>query len=195
MLSFANMNLALKLTIFRILLGPIFVLCFIKTGEQPKLLWVALALAFISELSDLLDGIIARRYNMVTDLGKVLDPLADSISRLSIFLAFFQMGHANIWMILIFFYRDSLVSTLRIVAASRSLILSARKSGKIKAVVQAISVFGVILTLLASEYSIPLYFTPDQIIFVFMSLAVIITLYSLWDYLYSNRPIISELLN
>ena len=55
---------------------------------------------------------------MVTDLGKVLDPLADSISRLSIFLAFFQMGHANIWMILIFFYRDSLFLVLRIVAAS-----------------------------------------------------------------------------
>ena len=131
-LSSAYMNLALKLTVFRIS-GSIFVLCFIKTAEQPQLLWAALALAFISELSDLLDGIIARRrYNMVTDLGKVLDPLADSISRLSIFLAFFQMGHANIWMILIFFYRDSLVSTLRIVAASRSLILSARKAAKLK---------------------------------------------------------------
>ena len=189
------MNLALEINSIPHSTGSIFVLCFIKTAEQPQLLWAALALAFISELSDLLDGIIARRYNMVTDLGKVLDPLADSISRLSIFLAFFQMGHANIWMILIFFYRDSLVSTLRIVAASRSLILSARKSGKIKAVVQAISVFGVILTLLASQYSIPLYFEPEQIIFAFMSLAVLITLYSLWDYLYSNRPIISELLN
>lgn len=187
------MNLALKLTVLRILLSPVFVLFFIQTHQKPELLWVTLFLAFISELSDLLDGIIARRFNMVSDLGKVLDPLADSISRLSMFLAFFQLGYASIWMILIFFYRDSLVSTLRIVAASKSLILSARKSGKIKAVVQAISIVGVILTLLAKYYNFSLIVDPNLIIHGFMWLAVLVTLYSLWDYIYSNRPILSEL--
>lgn len=189
------MNLALKLTVFRIILGPVFVLFFVQTEQKPLFLWLTLVLAFFSELSDLLDGIIARRYNMVSDLGKILDPLADSISRLSMFLAFFQLGYANIWMILIFFYRDSLVSTLRIVAANRSIILSARKSGKVKAVIQAISIFGVILTLLAKHYQVSLLLDPNSIIQGFMWLAVLITLYSLWDYLYSNKPILSELID
>lgn len=188
------MNLALKITTLRLILSPVFVLVFLQSKDNVLFLWLALLIAFVSELSDYLDGKIARRFNLTTDFGKILDPLADSVSRLSIFLAFFQLGYANIWMILVFFYRDSLVSTLRIMAASKSVILSARNSGKLKAVFQAVAIFGVLLTILAQQYQIPLFVEPQSLITVFMLIAVAITVYSLWDYFYSNRKILKQLI-
>jgi len=118
------MNLAIQITLFRIVLAPFFVYCFMKgVAGSIMLLWISLMIATVSEISDALDGILARRLNLVTDMGKVLDPLADSLSRMSAFLAFCGAGLVPVWMILVFFYRDSFVSTLRTLAASQNLIL------------------------------------------------------------------------
>jgi CDP-diacylglycerol--glycerol-3-phosphate 3-phosphatidyltransferase len=189
------MNLALKITLFRVCAAPVFVFLFVMSeGSSKPLLWSAIFVAALIEISDAIDGEIARRYNHVTDIGKILDPLADSLSRISCFLAFFKLEYAHIAMIMIFFYRDSIVSTIRILAASRNHILGARSSGKIKAIAQAIAIFGVLLTLLASAYGIPLYFETGTIITAFMSFAVIVTLYSLIDYIWGSRHFISALL-
>ena len=98
---------------------------------------MALALTVIFELTDLIDGLLARRWGQVTDLGKVLDPFADCISRFSIFLCFMWAEYASIFMVALIFYRDIIVANIRIVAAMRGLVIHARTSGKIKAGVQA----------------------------------------------------------
>ncbi|PCJ17427.1 MAG: CDP-diacylglycerol--glycerol-3-phosphate 3-phosphatidyltransferase [Candidatus Cloacimonadota bacterium] len=188
------MNLATKITVFRIFLAPLFVFCFIQSnGTKPIYLWATLIIAIFSEISDALDGIVARKYNLESDIGKVLDPLADSLARMSAFLSFLVLGYANIWMILIFFYRDSMVATLRIIAASKKIILGARTSGKIKAVVQAISIFGILITLLLKHYNIELPISYNQSIDSFMIVAVAITIYSLWDYLYFNKEVLKSI--
>lgn len=102
----------------------------------------------IAELSDVFDGLIARRRNQVTELGKILDPMADSIFRLSVFLTLTQgFVQLPLWLVLFFFYRDSIISTLRTICALRGVSLAARLSGKVKAVVQASATF-LILTLM-----------------------------------------------
>src|SRR5205085_953924 len=99
--------------------------------------FVLLALVIVAELTDLFDGMAARRRNQVTELGKILDPMADSIFRLSVFLAFTQgIVALPLWLVLLFFYRDSIISMLRTICALRGFTLAARFSGKVKAVVQ-----------------------------------------------------------
>ncbi|MBT3785509.1 CDP-diacylglycerol--glycerol-3-phosphate 3-phosphatidyltransferase [bacterium] len=187
------MNLALKLTFLRILLAPVFAWALLQSPGNLSFLWLSLVLAVILEATDYFDGFVARKFNMTSEAGKILDPMADSIARLTCFLAFFQLNHASIWMVLVFVYRDSLVSGLRILAASQSKILGARGSGKFKAVVQALAIVGIPLVLLVQQYGINIYMDPSTIIFILMLIAVIGTLYSLWDYLYANRSIISQL--
>lgn len=188
------MNLALQITFLRILLAPFFAWAMIKSPEDPNHLWTALILALLMEATDFFDGYIARKLNLESDAGKILDPMADSIARLTCFIAFFKIGHASVWMILVFVYRDSLVSALRILAASRTIILGARGSGKLKAVAQAISISGIPIILLAEHYQISLYLQSSTIILTLMLIAVAGTLYSLWDYIYANRHLISRLI-
>lgn len=133
-----QLNIAMILTVARLILSPIFVFVFLVDN-----FWGALAclmIAIISELTDLFDGMVARYRNEVTDFGKILDPLADSISRLTIFICLIQGGLAPIYLIVFILYRDSLVATLRTVCAYRSVVVSARWSGKTKAIFQATAI-------------------------------------------------------
>ena len=141
---------ALLLTLSRILLGPVFLIVYLYYQDLgialPWLPYVLLGLAVLSELSDLFDGRLARRHNKVTDLGKLLDPMADSIFRFSVLLAFTQgFIQLPILLVCVFFYRDAIISTLRTVCALRCFALAARMSGKIKAVIQAVVGFFILL--------------------------------------------------
>jgi len=132
------MNIAHYFTFFRIFVSPIFLLVYIaheQLGISSTLLpYVLIFLLGMSEFSDAFDGYIARKTNQVTDLGKILDPMADSIYRISVFLTF-TLDPIRVPMILIFvfIYRDSVISTLRTICALRGYTLAARISGKIKA--------------------------------------------------------------
>ncbi len=146
------LNLALYLTIGRILLSPVFLGLYLFYQEMGisfvVLPFILLFVVVLAELSDLLDGIAARRKNEVTELGKILDPMADSIFRLSFFFALTQgFVKLPLWLVLFFFYRDSVVSILRTVCALRGIALAARMSGKIKAAVQGTSAI-LVLTLM-----------------------------------------------
>ncbi|MCI0382026.1 MAG: CDP-diacylglycerol--glycerol-3-phosphate 3-phosphatidyltransferase [Chlamydiae bacterium] len=146
------MSIALYLTLGRILLGPIFLFIYLyhnQMGIALQLLpFILIGTMAIAELSDVFDGLIARRRNQVTELGKILDPMADSIFRLSVFLTLTQgFVQLPLWLVLFFFYRDSIISTLRTICALRGVSLAARLSGKVKAVVQASATF-LILTLM-----------------------------------------------
>src|SRR3990167_3440283 len=143
------MNPAHYLTLLRIFISPIFPLFYLQHdwfGISVKALpYILLFLLIICEFSDYLDGKLARRRNEVTDLGRVLYPMADSITHISLFLTFTQgIIQLPLLLVLVFLYRDFFISTLRTLCALRGVALAARMSGKIKAVMQAVVAFLII---------------------------------------------------
>ena len=193
------LSIANYFTFIRIIISPIFLFIYIEhdnLGVSKFILpYVLILLLAISELSDAFDGYLARKYNQVTDLGKVLDPMADSISRISVFLTFtLDPVKLPMPLIFIFLYRDSVVSTLRTICALKGFALAARTSGKIKAVIQAIAGFIVLLLMiphsLGTLSSELLHFSGTLII----SVAALYTIYSGIDYIYANRYYINKLL-
>lgn len=195
----ADLSIANYLTFIRLLISPIFLFVYLEYEalyiNLSTLPYVLLILLGISELSDAFDGYFARKYNMVTDLGKILDPMADSIYRTSVFLTF-TLPPIQLPMILIFIflYRDTVVSTLRTICALKGFALAARPSGKLKAAIQAFSAFLVILLLIPyslghlPEYTLHLSST------IIVTIAAIYTLLSGIDYIYANRHYIMRLL-
>jgi CDP-diacylglycerol---glycerol-3-phosphate 3-phosphatidyltransferase len=134
------MNFANYFTLIRIGAAPLFLgiyLAEIPPSLKAIILFVVLAAA---EFTDVLDGYIARKFNQVTDLGKLLDPMADSLFRLSIFLTYTEPPvNLPLALVLLFLYRDSAVTVLRSLSALRGFALAARPSGKIKAFLQGVS--------------------------------------------------------
>ncbi|MFP4165410.1 MAG: CDP-alcohol phosphatidyltransferase family protein [Chitinispirillaceae bacterium] len=193
------MNLATLLTASRVAIAPIFAYVFV-TGYgsmETGWIWICLALAVLIELSDLLDGTLARGRGEVTDFGKVFDPVADSVSRQTIFISFMVSGIIPLWMYLIFFYRDAFMQLLRIVCASSGIVLAARKSGKTKAVLQGIATFGVLIVLLLINYGAA--WMPVEILgfhtgFWVMLFPAIFTLLSVIDYIIPNRALIAKMM-
>lgn len=193
------MSLANYLTFIRIFISPIFLVIYLGYGAigiTPIMLpYILLFLLGVSELSDAFDGYIARKYNQVTDLGKILDPMADSIARISVFLTF-TLGPVQLPMLLIFvfLYRDSVVSTLRTICALKGFALAARLSGKIKAVIQAIAAFLIILLMIPHSLGYISTATLHSISTWIVGAAALYTVYSGYDYIYSNRLYIKKLL-
>lgn len=193
------MSLPLILTLLRILLGPIFVVFYLYYDRVGftllSLPYVLLFLTLLSELSDVFDGLLARRYNKVTDLGKLLDPMADSIFRLSVFLAFTQ-GVIQLPLLLVctFLYRDIVISTLRALCGLRGFALAARLSGKIKAVVQAVIIFFILLMLIPYSLGYLELHLLRKLSIYSVSMGVIYTLYSGCEYVVANRSYIQKAL-
>jgi CDP-diacylglycerol--glycerol-3-phosphate 3-phosphatidyltransferase len=130
------------ITLGRILLSPVFVFFFWLGGGYYV---AAFVVGLLFELSDLLDGALARRNNQVTGFGKIFDPLADSISRFTVFLCLLSKGYADVMAVALIFYRDAIVATVRTFAAYENVIVAARWSGKLKAVVQSIGITAILL--------------------------------------------------
>lgn len=179
------------LTMSRLLLAPAFLAFFLSDDPAGK--WWALALALFFEATDLADGFVARRMQQTSQLGKILDPLADSVSRFTIFLGLLVQDYASVWAIACIFWRDSIVSTVRILAASQGVIVSARLSGKVKAIVQGIAI-GVILgaTCLHDELGITMNEVREHS-WKLMWFVAGVTLVSLVDYLFGIRKILAKL--
>jgi len=194
------MNIAHFLTILRIFISPLFPILYL--GREwlgiplVTLPYILLALLIISECSDIFDGILARKRNQVTDLGKVLDPMADSITRISLFLTFTQgFVQLPLMIVLVFLYRDFFISTLRTLCALRGLALAARFSGKLKAIIQAIVAFLIVLLMIpytTGYLSLELF---QKISLYAISIAAIYTALSAIDYFYANRIYIKKALN
>lgn len=183
----------------RIVISPIFLVIYLWYSSfgisYIVLPYVLIALLGLSELSDAFDGYFARKYNQVSDLGKIMDPMADSIARISVFLTF-TLGSVQIPLILvfIFIYRDSIISTLRTVCALKGFALDARPSGKIKAIIQAIAAFLVLILMI--PHSLGYLSASDfQVVSIYaVSCAAAYTLYSAVDYIYANRRYIKSVL-
>lgn len=193
------MSIAHYFTFVRIFIGPIFLLIYtmhdtlgIGATTLPCALIIILG---ISEITDACDGYLARRYNQVTDLGKILDPMADSISRLSVFLTFtLPPVNLPVPLIFVFLYRDSVVSTLRTICALKGFALAARFSGKLKAVIQAITAFAILGMMIPHSQGIMSDQTLQRWSAWLTSIAALYTLFSGIDYIYANREFVSRLL-
>ncbi len=122
------MNLPNKLTILRVLLVPVFMLILLMGWSK----YIALGIFLIASITDLLDGHIARKYNLVTDFGKFMDPLADKLLVTSAMLIFVQWGQLPAWLVMVVIAREFAVSGLRMIAASNGTVMAAGMSGKIK---------------------------------------------------------------
>ena len=137
------MTLPMMLTWGRLALAPVFFLLYELAGSgSPHLLFGVWAVFILIEVSDLLDGHFARRLRQESELGKVLDPFADSLSRLTYFISFAGSGILPLWILLILVYRDVAVAYIRVMVSSDKMLLPARVSGKIKAWVYAAAGIG-----------------------------------------------------
>jgi len=192
------MNLANRLTMLRILLTFVFMFFLFWQGLWFKVL--SLVIFSLAALSDLFDGMIAQRRNMVTDFGRLMDPIADKILVLAAFAAFVQLQLIDAWMFVIIVSREILITSLRLFALNKGKVLSAARAGKHKTVLQMSVIFAILGFIVLKEVILKYYtWNPAwenvfrQGIFILMILTVGLTLYSGLSYLWVNRKIITRL--
>lgn len=180
------------LTFFRILVAPVFIFIYLEhelLGITLQLLpWVLLVLLSMMELTDAFDGYLARRYGLVTDMGKVLDPMADNISRFCVFLSFTK-GPVNgsLLVVFIIFYRESIINALRTICALKGYPLAARPSGKTKAILQCISAFLIIFGMIPYSWGYISQTTLEQYSSIILTAVALFSVISGIEYLFANR--------
>lgn len=178
------------LTAARLPLAPLAVLLLV-TGTTWGVVGAAL-LAIALEVTDVADGWIARRYGVVSDFGKLFDPFSDAFSRFTLFLGIYAIGHADLWMVLAIYYRDSSIAFLRSIAAIRGVVIAARQSGKLKAIVQAVGTQIVFLSLVAAAV-LPAWAEALQPIPWWTMCAVTVFTVGSWvDYMAGNRELLAS---
>jgi CDP-diacylglycerol--glycerol-3-phosphate 3-phosphatidyltransferase len=184
------------ITSLRVILVPFVIFCFYEGSQVPTVgmpdnrwVWwlVSLNLLGICELTDIVDGYLARFMHQVSEFGKLLDPLCDSLVRFSIFLALSQLDIVPDWTVYIFFYRDLSVAYLRILAMSKGVVFAARLSGKIKAIVQGVGIFIIVGIQFFNSLGIDMLFgycEKEKCILYVMVLVCAVTIWSGLDYAY-----------
>ena len=175
------MNLPNQLTIARIIAVPFFIAFFMM-----RMYAIALVIFCLASLTDMLDGKIARSRGLVTNFGKIMDPLADKILVYSALCLFIDDKIISGWMLIVILAREFAVAGMRTVAASEGRVLAAGMSGKIKTVLQMFPVIFIILGLAIPAYSI--IYKIGMVVF-FASL--IMTVYSGVEYIYKNKDVFS----
>lgn len=196
------MNIANKLTMLRILLTFVFLFFLSFPFQGAWVLWSKILSLFIfisAAVSDLLDGLIAHRRNMVTDFGKLMDPIADKILVVAAFAAFVQMQLIDAWMFVIIVAREILITSFRLFALNKGKVLSATRAGKHKTLSQMLVIFCILGFIVLKELMLS-YSTwnPDwesffrNSIYLLMLLTVGLTLYSGLSYLWENRKVIAR---
>ncbi|MCC5831896.1 MAG: CDP-diacylglycerol--glycerol-3-phosphate 3-phosphatidyltransferase [Chlamydiales bacterium] len=193
------MSIANYLTFFRIFITPIFMFLYLEhelLGISLVVLpYFLLTFLIFSELSDAFDGFLARKFHQVTDLGKLLDPMADSIYRISVFLTFTQPPvNLPLLIVFIFLYRDSVISTLRTICALRGFALAARATGKIKAIIQAGSAFLVVIMMIPYSIGAVSQAALRYTAITAVSIAALYALFSGIEYIWANREYVIRLL-
>lgn len=192
------MNIANRLTVLRIALTFVFMAFLFVHGLWAKVF--SLAIFLFAALSDYLDGRIAIRNNMVTDFGKLMDPIADKILVLAAFSAFVQMQLVDAWMLMIIVAREILITSLRLFALNKGKVLSASRAGKHKTFSQMLVIFFILGFIVFKEVMLTFYtWNPSgeklfrQGIYFLMLVTVVLTLYSGLSYLWQNRKVITKL--
>ncbi len=164
---------------FRIFLLPIFVLsCYYDQSGISSLL-----IFLLGSFSDFLDGYVARRYNMITDFGKFIDPIADKILVLSAFIMFIERGFVEPWVVIVVLFRELLISGFRMLAAKKNISIAADIFGKLKTTTQFFCVIFFFLTIILISGKM---FIIGKVL---LYISLVLTVLSMINYLYKNREV------
>ncbi len=177
------MNLPNKITIFRVLMIPVF-LIFMLVPDIPYGRYIAAAIFIIAALSDFVDGYLARKYHLVTNFGKFMDPLADKLLVSSALICFVELHILAAWIVIIIIAREFIISGFRLVASDKGVVIAAGWWGKLKTNVQMIMSVMLIINL-----DNPFINVLEQIA---IYLSLILTIVSLVDYIYQNRSVLRD---
>ena len=177
------MNLPNKLTILRVILIPFFVvfMLFDITGAADK--WIALVIFCVASLTDMLDGKIARKYNLVTNFGKFMDPLADKLLVCTALICLTSMDSLNVIVVLVIIAREFIISGFRLVASDNGIVIAASYWGKFKTVSQMALIIVLIMDL-GGVWNV--------VGTVLTWVALILTVVSLIDYIVKNKQVLTQ---
>lgn len=176
------MNLPNKLTIMRVILIPFFVFFLLSPYFPAYGNYIAVAIFIVASLTDMLDGKIARKYNLVTNFGKFMDPLADKLLVCSAMICLIELDRLAAWIVIVIIAREFIISGFRLVASDNGVVIAASYWGKFKTTFQMIAV----CLLIADVEALSLF---TQII---LWIAVILTVVSLIDYIIKNKDVMKE---
>jgi len=177
------MNLPNKLTVLRVIMVPFFVLFMLTDLGGAANKWIALLIFCVASLTDMLDGKIARKYNLVTNFGKFMDPLADKLLVCSAMICLIPSGQLAAWIVIIIIAREFIISGFRLVASDNGIVIAASYWGKFKTVAQ----MAMIIVLLADFGGI-----FDMIGNVLIWVSLVLTIVSLVDYVKKNIQVLTQ---
>lgn len=177
------MNLPNKLTIFRVLLIPVFVIFMYVPiiGAYDK--WIALGIFIFASLTDLLDGYIARKYNLVTNFGKFMDPLADKILVCAALICLTGLQKIPAWVVIVIISREFIISGFRLIASDNGVVIAASYWGKFKTTFQM-----VMICLMLADLAF-----LSTVTAIVMWVALALTIISLVDYILKNKEIMKDM--
>jgi CDP-diacylglycerol--glycerol-3-phosphate 3-phosphatidyltransferase len=178
------MNLPNKLTMFRVILIPFFVFFLLAPYFEGYGNYIAVAIFIVASLTDLLDGKIARKYNLVTNFGKFMDPLADKLLVCSAMICLIELGRLPAWIVIIIIAREFIISGFRLIASDNGVVIAASYWGKFKTTFQMLMVIVLILNI---DHP---FFRVLGVILIWV--ATILTVVSLIDYIVKNKDVLKE---
>lgn len=170
------MNLPNKITVTRILMVPVFIWVLLSGIENSRI--IAALVFVIASMTDFLDGYLARKYDLVSDFGKLMDPMADKILVASALIGMVQIGRISVWPVVIILAREFFITSFRSLAASKGLVIAASIWGKIKTITQMLAIILLMLT-------------NSMIADLALWISVGFTIMSAVDYIAKNRKVIS----
>lgn len=178
-----KMNLPNKLTMFRVVLIPFFVV-FLLYPMVDYSNYIAAFIFIVASLTDLADGKIARKYNMVTNFGKFMDPLADKLLVCSAMICLIETGQLAAWIVIVIISREFIISGFRLVASDNGVVIAASYWGKFKTTFQMLMIIVLILDIDMAFF--------DILGIVLTYVALILTIISLIDYIVKNKQVLNE---
>lgn len=176
------MNLPNKLTIARVIMIPLFLICLYLNIGCGK--YIAVGIFILASLTDLLDGKIARKYNLVTNFGKFMDPLADKLLVSAAMICLIATGQLAAWIVIIIISREFIISGFRLVASDNGIVIAASYWGKFKTVFQMLMII-----VLIANINLPFFAVLGTIL---TYVALILTIVSLIDYIAKNKDVLKE---
>ena len=178
------MNLPNKLTLFRVILIPFFVFFLLAPYFEGYGNYIAVAIFIVASITDFLDGKIARKYNLVTNFGKFMDPLADKLLVCSALICLIQLESIPAWVVIIIIAREFIISGFRLIASDNGVVIAASYWGKFKTAFQMLTVIVLILNIPNKVFTI----LGTVLIYVSLALTVI----SLIDYIAKNKDVLKD---
>lgn len=178
------MNLPNKLTLFRVILIPFFVFFLLAPYFEGYGNYIAVAIFIVASITDFLDGKIARKYHLVTNFGKFMDPLADKLLVSSALICLVALNKIPAWIVIVIIAREFIISGFRLVAADNGVVIAASYWGKFKTAFQMVTVIVLILNIPGEVFAV--------IGTVLIYISLVLTVISLIDYIAKNKDVLRD---